>query len=190
MRLMFRAATVALIAIPAAYAAQAAEKIARGFHQVGKTKWTNLEDKAEIARLPLGSTDPSFVIYVEYFPPETDPCSDADYARGRCSRQSLCEINVEVREDLQPIRNIPLQPDNSSVNVLWIDQEWLDGGGHPNPSYMYYVQNFGIMIVARNGEALQFVGGQVLLHSNGQCMAAVRAEYHKSFKAFYNRWPR
>jgi hypothetical protein len=189
-RLALATSVAALATISGIPAAQAGERIDRGFHQVGQTMWTDLEDKAEIARFPLGSTDPSFIIYVEYFPPGTDPCSAEDAARGECTLQSLCEINVEVREDLQPIRNVPLQPDNSTVNVLWIDRAWLDGGGHANPDYMYYVQNFGRLIIAGNGEALQFVSDQVLLHSDDQCMAGIKAEYHESFKAFYNRWPR
>ena len=59
----------------------------------GKTIWTDQADLTEIARFPLGSTNPSFIIYRRVAPSQTSQLlTRSRTTAGECERRNLCEI--------------------------------------------------------------------------------------------------
>ena len=150
----------------------------------GKTIWTDKADLTEIARFPLRSKNPSFIIYLESLHP--DPaCTEDRVWNGECS-DTLCEIYVDVRDDLQPVRNIPIQPDPSTVVIAGNSLS----GRVANGAHMTDHLDFGLFVEAFNGEALWFHGPIILIYADGnqQCMAGVRVEYTHEVKNLFNKW--
>jgi hypothetical protein len=110
--------------------AAAVERTTReGFHQVGKTIWTSVYDLTEIARFPLESSSPSFIVYLESLHPEDSDCTREMDLKGDCQRPDLCHIWVWVMEDLRPVRTEPVQDDTSRVLIAWVDEDTRDGNG-------------------------------------------------------------
>jgi hypothetical protein len=176
-----------LLSALASSGAAAVERTVGGFQQVGKTMWTDLDNLTEVARFPLQSTDPAFIVYLESLHPELSPCSREMEAAGECQRPNLCEIWVWVREDMRPVRSEPIQPDPSKVLVAWMDEDTLEGNGE----HMYNHWDFDVLVIGWTDAAMLFKAPLLLLYAPGnqQCMAGVRVEYTNSLKALFNRWP-
>jgi hypothetical protein len=152
----------------------------------GKTIWTDQADLTEIARFPLGSPNPSFTVYVESLHPELSACSREQDQNNECQRPNLCEIFVDVRDDLQPVRTIPIQPDPSTVLLAWVDEDMREGNG----PHMLTHLDFGVLVVAGNAETLWFHGPIILDYADGnqQCFAGVRVEYKTNVRNLFNQW--
>jgi hypothetical protein len=152
----------------------------------GKTIWTDQADLTEIARFPLGSTNPAFIIYVESLHPDPNCTEDQEW-QGLCSR-TLCEIWVDVRDDLQPVRTEPVQPDPSRVLIAWTSMTIREGNGLHTIAHW----DNSILVVAGGptGEALWFDGPIILDYADGnqQCMAGIRVEYKTNVKNLFNQW--
>jgi hypothetical protein len=179
---------LAALAISTASASAVEGKLPNGGAFSAKTIWTDQADLTEIARFPLRSTNPSFIVYVESLHPELSPCTREQTWSGECIRPNLCEIFVDVRDDLQPVRTEPIQPDPSRVLIAWTNEEIREGNGlHTLPHW-----DFGVLLVAggASAETLWFHGPIILDYADGnqQCMAGVRVEYAVNAKNLFNKW--
>jgi hypothetical protein len=159
----------------------------QGSEFIGKTIWTHLNDLTEIGRFPIGSSNPSFIIYIESLHPEDSSCSREEEDSFECERPDLCHIWVAVRDDLQPVRSEPVQQDPSRVLVAWIDEQWREGNG----THMHSHQDFDLWIEGHDGETLLFHAPIYMRYApnNHECMAGVRMQYYPNAKNFFNNWP-
>ena len=177
MRLLTASLALCFVTVPA----HASEKIARGFHLAGKAIWTHAGTPEEVLRFPIASDDPTFTIWVEFQPKANCPPRSTWF---ECAVTDQCVVYFTV-----PPEELPLAtngyPYNSSdeIFVLAMQDEPREDGG--------YIREwpYESRIVSRNGEMLRVENISLML-SNQQCWAGVKAEYHKSHKADYNRWPR
>jgi hypothetical protein len=182
-----QAATALFVMVCLAGEAFATERIDGAFHQVGTTAWTVDDDLVELARFPLKSDDPAYIVYLESLHPEFSDCSLEGEAAAECERPDLCHIWVAVREDLRPVRSEPIQPDPSRVLVAWQDEQTRNGNGE----HMDAIWNFGLLIIGNDDQSLVFHPPITIRYAetNQQCMAAVRIEYAENFRSFFSRWP-
>jgi hypothetical protein len=181
-------AMLAMGAWPATEANAAEGNLPGGGQYSAKTIWTDVADLTEIARFPLSSSNPSFIVYVESLHPGLSACTREQDQLGQCDRPNLCEIYLDVRDDLQPVQSLPIQPDPSTVLIAAVDEDTREGNG----PHMLNHWDFGVLVVAggANAEALWFHGPVILDYADGnqQCMAGVRVEYTPNVKNLFNQW--
>jgi hypothetical protein len=179
-RLTIAAAAVVMLANTQAVTAK--EEIAKGFHRVGKTMWTEGEDLVEVARFPLNSSSPTFRIMLEYV--EEGECGTAE-DQDCAGFDTVCSVFVELHP-----RAIPAQTDDglelNREDVFWVSSFPDDHIERQVPLRLWPYTTY---IVGGNNEGM-VVNPHLIQAVDEQCMVGITAEYHKNYKQLFNGWPR